>query len=73
MQQLYFSVDDLKDISLFLRQLVYKIIVEQKPSSMLSHCLALLTTLHNRDSRRSFTGDPSFWIEKFRYVPIFSQ
>ncbi|XP_064392283.1 ubiquitin-protein ligase E3B-like isoform X2 [Halichondria panicea] len=63
-KQQYFTLDDLKDISTFLKHLVYKFIMEVQLPSMFSHCHALLTLLHSRDCRRSFTSDPNFWTEK---------
>ncbi len=62
-QQVYFTLDDLKDISLFLKQLLYKLIMDGQVSPMMSHCHTLLSLLHNRDCRRSFTLDKNFWIE----------
>ena len=64
-QQLYFTLDDLKDISLFLKHLVYKLIMDESCTPMFKHCHALLTLLHHRDCRRSFTGDKDFWTETY--------
>ncbi len=69
-QEKYFSLSELREISLFLNQLTYSMIMGNlsagdSHSGLFNQCHSLLTLLYSRDARRSFV-DPDLWL--IRYV-----
>ena len=68
-QEKYFSLSELREISLFLNQLTYSMIMgnlsaADSYSGLFSHCHSLLTLLYSRDARRSFV-DPDHWLIRY--------
>ena len=68
-QEKYFSVTELLDISLFLNQLAFLLIMEglsfdSSLSELYVDCHSLLMLLYSRDARRSFT-EPNHWLIKY--------
>ena len=68
-QEKYFSLSELREISLFLNQLMYSMIMGSSStgsthSGLFSHCHSLLTLLYSRDARKSFV-DPDLWLIKY--------
>ena len=65
----YFSRSELQDISIFLNQLTYSMIMgslssTDRFSGLFSHCHSLVTLLYSRDARRPFV-DPDHWLIKY--------
>lgn len=72
-QEKYFSVSELQDISLFLKQLAFSMIMRGLSrvcnlSGLFGHCHSLLTLLYSCDARRPFM-EPNHWLIK--YVSFF--
>jgi hypothetical protein len=71
-QEKYFSLSELREISLFLNQLTYSMIMGNlsagvSHSGLFNQCHSLLTLLYSRDARRSFV-DPDLWLIRYMYV-----
>ena len=67
-QEKYFSVSELQDISLFLKQMAFSMIMgglstDGSQSGLFGHCHSLLTLLYSRDARCPFT-EPNHWLIK---------